>query len=869
MKKFFIAGYYGFKNLGDELLLYKIIQDILNIVPQAQFYIWSADKEFTKGFLRDFPVVAVNRFSPEETILAIKASDVVILGGGGLIQEYYGIKVEDLFQGFGMGVPAYAVCPLLAKIFNKKVFYWCIGHGPVVTQDAILFSKWFYSLSDIVTLRDEQSYCLVKNLVAEKNVFLDTDPLLNFDFKKFSSQTKKNVLGVSIRRWFNDEKLTKKVLSAIKRLIETNKSVQILPIPCDLNLDVEVMNRFAKELPEENLFNIEIETIEDIIKAISVCNWFVGMRLHSLVCAYKLKKPFLAISYDAKTEEFVKLVNAQSIKTTQLSEEELFTRLKKLINSAELKQKSIEYKTPQIFKAFINDDKLPVLQEIQVSEENIYFDDFVKTLMLEREGLYETVTHKQTQIEQLKSQNESILNQLNQIISEKDALNSQLTQIISEKDALNSQLTELLSRLNNIYSSDFWKVASVYYRLKERSILVKSIHSVLRFIKHSVKFIFTVKKNQKDHFEELQNAKKTQKDHFEELQKFITKNTGKLIYIVYSGVRYTDTEGQRSVRLSQSLAELGIKVIFVYWNWGENDKDVYEEVSDKVFVMPRDDFLNKYKEIFKLLQFFGNKNTILIELPDPGIIPVLLEANSLNFVTIYDMLDDWEEFNKVGQAVWYEKKSELFILRNTMYRFAVTNSLREKYQEYEIYLLPNGFSPEKLTDKPCLKVEKGEITIGYFGHLTEGWFDWDLLLETAKRNTSFMFHIIGYGMPNSLKLPQNIKYFGKVSPENLSSFVKNWDVCIIPFKDFDLSKSVDPIKLYEYLYFKKPVVVTGLPHLVGFPYLIYSQNNSESFREAIIKAKNIIVENDKVDEFLNDKTWLERTKNMLKVISGV
>ena len=49
--KIFLSGYYGAKNLGDELLLLKVIEDILAIAPQAEFLVWSIDKEFTNSFL--------------------------------------------------------------------------------------------------------------------------------------------------------------------------------------------------------------------------------------------------------------------------------------------------------------------------------------------------------------------------------------------------------------------------------------------------------------------------------------------------------------------------------------------------------------------------------------------------------------------------------------------------------------------------------------------------------------------------------------------------------------------------------------------------------------------------------------------------
>ena len=94
-----------------------------------------------------------------------------------------------------------------------------------------------------------------------------------------------------------------------------------------------------------------------------------------------------------------------------------------------------------------------------------------------------------TQLTQITSERNNIWNKLNQTIVEKDDLgnqlnqaiagrivvNNQLTQVVAEKsniwNKLNETITEkdgLLNQLNGIYSSDFWKAASIYYGVRNR-----------------------------------------------------------------------------------------------------------------------------------------------------------------------------------------------------------------------------------------------------------------------------------------------------------------------------------------------------------------------------------------------------------------
>ena len=318
------------------------------------------------------------------------------------------------------------------------------------------------------------------------------------------------------------------------------------------------------------------------------------------------------------------------------------------------------------------------------------------------------------------------------------------------------------------------------------------------------------------------------------------------------------------MRLAQSLVRAGHNVIYVYWNWSDADREQRGEVANGLYTVSRSDFLRVYREVLEAVAAMPEKHLLLFELPDPQAIPVLSEASGLGLQTVYDVLDDWEEFHKLGQAPWFEESAEHFFLRNCTRACGVTQALAEKLKPFPLTVIPNGFDPGKLTDRPAQKVPRGtRLTAGYFGYLTDAWFDWELLFKTAQANAGFMFHLLGYGMPQRLKLPPNIKYLGKVHPNELSGYAKNWDVCLIPFKDGVLARSADPIKLYEYLYFEKPVVVTGLPHLASFPYVFNCEGTPKSFKAALLKARQEKIDHERIAGFLKGKTWQDRALELL------
>ena len=340
------------------------------------------------------------------------------------------------------------------------------------------------------------------------------------------------------------------------------------------------------------------------------------------------------------------------------------------------------------------------------------------------------------------------------------------------------------------------------------------------------------------------------------------------LIIVLSGTKFLENEGQRPIRIAKELAKRGNYVLFAYWRWTHDECSDFGKTNDNIFLLSIDQLLNYSKQILEFEYSKEISKVFLMEFPHPSFFELISSGNSNGWITVYDILDDWDEFNKVGQAKWFDKDLEQYFVLNSDIVTAVSPALVEKIENHDtryVKLLPNAVDFEVLSDKPARPLKKGKITIGYFGHLTSSWFDWDLIIGLANKNNDWIFHLIGYGAPE-ITLPENIVMYGKVAPQELSSYVKNWDVAIIPFKASNLSKSVDPIKIYEYLYFHIPVVVQGIPHLERYPYVLTATNPQE-FEKCIEKAHNIHVS--EIDNFLKNNTWEKRVDVLLEEIHKI
>jgi len=92
-------------------------------------------------------------------------------------------------------------------------------------------------------------------------------------------------------------------------------------------------------------------------------------------------------------------------------------------------------------------------------------------------------------------------------------------------------------------------------------------------------------------------------------------------------------------------------------------------------------------------------------------------------------------------------------------------------------------------------------------------------------------------------------------------------VGIIPFKTTDLSKGVNPIKVYEYLELRLPVVACGMPHLSSMPY-VQNAETFEDFEQMVLAARNMELDFQVIETFLNNNTWMNRAKALLSIIDS-
>lgn len=333
----------------------------------------------------------------------------------------------------------------------------------------------------------------------------------------------------------------------------------------------------------------------------------------------------------------------------------------------------------------------------------------------------------------------------------------------------------------------------------------------------------------------------------------------------------------RKYWFSKSFNENGFRVVFVefpytylaYLKRGfklENTTKL-ERISDDYFVLksfPILPFFKKYKFINridnKLFYSFIKQNLEEIGFnPDlvwtyPPFFPDALTY--FNAKTVYDCADDYASLPGLINPNYVLELERRTV--NTVDKVIVTDNpyLEERLRNFgkEPLIIPNGVDYKLfsswLEKKDNVEHKKRIIYVGNVSF----WFDFELVHRIASAFKDFEIMIVGFASVDisSFKKDPNINFVGKLKQEEFVGLLSESSVAIIPFKVNELTRKVDPLKVYEYLAAGVPVVSTSVGNVSKLP--VYIGEDYDDFIEKVKEA----IENDSLEK--REKQTLEARK---------
>lgn len=292
-----ISGYYGFDNVGDEAILYSIIQALREKDLTIEITVLSNQPTKTAD---TYQVDAVNRWDIKQVIHALRNADGLISGGGSLLQDKTGFK----------SVPYYTGIMKIAQFLKKPVFVYAQGMGPINKSINRLITKNVLKNTHI-TVRDKDSKELLREIGLKNSIELVPDPVLGINLSSHESDWwdkqgfEKPVVTVSVRDWPSTIEFKKEIAQALDTIAKEGSTIVFIPMHGEHD---DATSKEVAELMTEKSYIAPFDaSIEEKVVIIGKSNLLVGMRLHALIFSSVMETPFIALSYDPKIDAFVEI----------------------------------------------------------------------------------------------------------------------------------------------------------------------------------------------------------------------------------------------------------------------------------------------------------------------------------------------------------------------------------------------------------------------------------------------------------------------------------------------------------------------------------------------------------------------------------
>lgn len=315
MYNILISGYYGFDNIGDESILRTLTDSLKLKLSDCRLTVLSHNPKETSA---KYDVESAERMSPLAIIKAVKNCDMLISGGGSLLQDKTSSK----------SILYYLSIIRLAELLGKKVFIYSQGIGPISKAFNRKATAKALNKADGIVVRDQSSAELLNEIgISKDKIVITADPVIRM--KKSDTDAGHRILsslnipksscalvGWAIRSDDVNDPFIGEIERSI-RLLKERYNVSSVLIPFHYEADINVCKSIASKLSDCAFCITEKHLSEDMLSIIGNLDVLVGVRLHSLIYAAIMGVPMIGISYDPKCDAFLESVGSKALCSTQ------------------------------------------------------------------------------------------------------------------------------------------------------------------------------------------------------------------------------------------------------------------------------------------------------------------------------------------------------------------------------------------------------------------------------------------------------------------------------------------------------------------------------------------------------------------------
>ena len=291
-----LCGYYGEHNLGDDALL----QVLASQIPSHWALVVTArDPEAVLSLVSG--VTTVSRRSLSETIQALDRVDVLVLGGGSLLQD--GTSFKSLVY--------YLVLLWSARCKGIPILLWGQGLGPLHRRFSRLLVKYTLKGIRAVSWRDPHSIEQAQRWKLRIPMVMGPDPVWCHPSPLWSGGNR------LILCWrptpLLDNRGWSVLLDAVDRFSSSGCS-EVIWLAFHADQDASLWHELHRHdlIPEglrQRSIQMHAESLEHVQLLFSEAALVIAMRLHALILAATGGCPTAALSYDPKVKAAAQLAS--------------------------------------------------------------------------------------------------------------------------------------------------------------------------------------------------------------------------------------------------------------------------------------------------------------------------------------------------------------------------------------------------------------------------------------------------------------------------------------------------------------------------------------------------------------------------------
>jgi len=308
--RIFLCGYYGFGNTGDEMILAGVHRALGTVFDDFELHVTSG------GTPLEVPGVPVPWQDVEGIRRAVRTADLVVVGGGGLFQDYWGVDRQTLGTPRHHGVTFYAWPLLLAAEYGVPSMVWGVGVGPLATEEGRTLVREGLTAASWVSVRDRASAALLSELgLTPGSVDVVPDaawaaPRRHWDragvLAAMGLPPSHRLVALALRRWPDQEVPQREVVMEGLRRLARRFPLGVAWVPFHVGSGRDDDQAAAQELAAA-LVDVVPGWVVPARWRFAQRFWLcaaadltVGMRLHACLAALRGGRLPVAVAYDPK-----------------------------------------------------------------------------------------------------------------------------------------------------------------------------------------------------------------------------------------------------------------------------------------------------------------------------------------------------------------------------------------------------------------------------------------------------------------------------------------------------------------------------------------------------------------------------------------